>query len=158
MAKPDLIPLPSYRERPVEEMRERAVALHEELTGRRTVRDYSPRPVPRDIIERCLLSAGTAPSGANQQPWHFAVVTDADIKRKIRAAAEEEERAFYGGRAPDEWLDALSHLGTDEHKPFLELAPYLIVVFRPEPRGSPRREHLQALFTSRSRSGSRRVC
>ena len=110
-------------------MRRRARAFHEQLSKRRTVRDFSDRPVPRDIIEECLLSAGTAPSGANQQPWHFAVVTEATIKKKIREAAEEEERAFYSGRAPDAWLEALSHLGTDEHKPFLEKAPYLIVVF-----------------------------
>ncbi len=129
MAKPTFIPLTQYEEFPVEEMRRRARAFHEQLSKRRTVRDFSDRPVPRDIIEECLLSAGTAPSGANQQPWHFAVVTEATIKKKIREAAEEEERAFYSGRAPDAWLEALSHLGTDEHKPFLEIAPYLIVVF-----------------------------
>ena len=129
MAKPTFIPLTQYEEFPVEEMRRRARAFHEQLSKRRTVRDFSDRPVPRDIIEECLLSAGTAPSGANQQPWHFAVVTEATIKKKIREAAEEEERAFYSGRAPDAWLEALSHLGTDEHKPFLEKAPYLIVVF-----------------------------
>ena len=129
MAKPTFIPLTQYEEFPVEEMRRRTRAFHEQLSKRRTVRDFSDRPVPRDIIDECLLSAGTAPSGANQQPWHFAVVTDAGIKKKIREAAEEEERAFYSGRAPDAWLEALSHLGTDEHKPFLEIAPYLIVVF-----------------------------
>ena len=129
MAKPTFLPLSYYKERPVEEMRRRARAFHEQLSKRRTVRDFSDRPVPRDIIEECLLSAGTAPSGANQQPWHFAVVTDAAIKKTIREQAEEEEQAFYSGRAPDEWLEALSHLGTDEHKPFLEIAPYLIVVF-----------------------------
>ena len=129
MAKPTWIPLSQYRAFPVEEMRRRAREFHEHLKTRRTVREYSEREVPREIIEECLLTAGTAPSGANQQPWHFAVVTDATIKKEIREAAEEEERAFYSGRAPDEWLEALSHLGTDEHKPFLEIAPYLIVVF-----------------------------
>ena len=129
MAKPTLIPLSQYRAFPVEEMRRRAREFHEHLKTRRTVREYSEREVPREIIEECLLTAGTAPSGANQQPWHFAVVTDPAIKKRIREAAEEEERAFYSGRAPDEWLEALSHLGTDEHKPFLEIAPYLIVVF-----------------------------
>jgi len=129
MAKPTLIPLSQYRAFPVEEMRRRAREFHEHLKTRRTVREYSEREVPREIIEECLLTAGTAPSGANQQPWHFAVVTDPAIKKRIREAAEEEERAFYSGRAPDEWLEALSHLGTDEHKPFLEVAPYLIVVF-----------------------------
>ena len=129
MAKPTWNSLSQYRAFPVEEMQRRAREFHEHLKTRRTVREYSEREVPREIIEECLLTAGTAPSGANQQPWHFAVVTDATIKKKIREAAEEEERAFYSGRAPDEWLEALSHLGTDEHKPFLEIAPYLIVVF-----------------------------
>lgn len=129
MAKPTYIPLSQYRTLPVDEMQRRAREFHEHLKARRTVREYSDRAVPREIIEECLLTAGTAPSGANQQPWHFAVVTDPEIKKKIRVAAEEEERAFYSGRAPDEWLEALSHLGTDEHKPFLETAPYLIVIF-----------------------------
>ncbi|MBI1880712.1 MAG: nitroreductase family protein, partial [Chloroflexi bacterium] len=87
------------------------------------------RPVPREIIQNCLLAAGTAPSGANMQPWHFVVVSDPTVKQQIRAAAEAEEREFYGGRAPEEWLEALAPLGTDEHKPFLETAPYLIVIF-----------------------------
>ncbi len=129
MAKPTMIPLSQYQVFPVERMRQRAREFYEHLKTRRTVREFSEREVPREIIEECLLTAGTAPSGANQQPWHFAVVTDAAIKKKIREAAEEEERAFYSGRAPDDWLEALSHLGTDEHKPFLEIAPYLIVVF-----------------------------
>jgi nitroreductase len=129
MAKPELIPLPGYEELPVEEMRRRARELHQLLRKRRTVRDFSARAVPREILEECLLAAGTAPSGANQQPWHFVVVSDPEIKKRIREAAEAEEREFYGGRAPDEWLEALSHLGTDEHKPFLEEAPYLIVIF-----------------------------
>jgi nitroreductase len=110
-------------------MKSRARELHRLLRKRRTVRDFSERAVPREIIEECLLAAATAPSGANQQPWHFVVVSDPEIKKRIREAAEAEEREFYGGRAPDEWLEALSHLGTDEHKPFLEEAPYLIVIF-----------------------------
>lgn len=129
MAEPELIPLSEYEELPVEEMKERASALYRQLGTRRTVREFSERPVPREIVEQCLLTAGTAPSGANQQPWHFVVVADSGLKKRIREAAEEEERAFYGGRAPDDWLEALSHLGTDEHKPFLERAPYLIVIF-----------------------------
>jgi nitroreductase len=99
------------------------------MRRRRTVRDFSDRPVPREIIKDCLRAAGTAPSGANLQPWHFVVVGDPAIKKQIREAAEEEERAFYRERAPQEWLDALAPLGTDEHKPFLETAPYLIVIF-----------------------------
>ncbi len=118
-----------YREYPEPEMRRRAADLHAEMSRRRTVRHFSSRPVPRAIIEDCLRTAGTAPSGANQQPWHFVVVTDPEVKRRIREAAEAEERAFYEGRAPDEWLEALAPLGTDAHKPFLETAPYLIVIF-----------------------------
>lgn len=122
-------PLAHYHEHPLEEMRRRVAAFHSEMRLRRTVRDFSPRPVPRDIVEQALLAAGTAPSGANMQPWHFVVVADPAIKRRIRAAAEEEERAFYHGRASRDWLEALAPLGTDEHKPFLEAAPYVIVVF-----------------------------
>jgi nitroreductase len=129
MANPKFVSLAHYRELPVDEMRRRAREFHEHLAKRRTVREYSERPVPREVLEHCLLAAGTAPSGANQQPWHFAVVSDPTIKKQIREAAEQEERAFYSGRAPDEWLRALEHLGTDEHKPFLERAPYLIVIF-----------------------------
>ena len=129
MKKPELIPLSEYEELPVEEMKRRASELYRQLRKRRTVREFSDRPVPREILEQCLLTAGAAPSGANQQPWHFVVVSDPALKKRIREAAEEEEREFYGGRAPDDWLEALSHLGTDEHKPFLEVAPYLIVIF-----------------------------
>jgi len=129
MAQPTFVPLSDYEEIPVEEMRRRASDFYRRIRRRRTVREFSDRAVPREIIENCLLAASTAPSGANQQPWHFVVVTDPAIKRKIREAAEEEERAFYSGRAPDEWLEALAHLGTDEHKPFLEVASHLIVIF-----------------------------
>ena len=129
MADPGFHRLTSFREYPAEEMGERAAAFYQEVRRRRTVRDFSDRPVPRGIIEDCLRAAGTAPSGANLQPWHFVVVSDPEVKRRIRKAAEEEERAFYGGKAPQEWLDALASLGTDEHKPFLEAAPYLIAIF-----------------------------
>lgn len=112
----------------------RAEALAEKLKQRRTCRDFSPEPVPRAVIEAAIAAAGSAPSGANHQPWHFAVVTSPDTKRAIREAAEAEERRFYGAdgaaaKAGDEWLAALSDLGTDADKPFLEIAPYLIVVF-----------------------------
>jgi len=123
------IPLDRYREFPIEEMRERVEELYADIDRRRTVREFSDRPVPRDIIETALKAANTAPSGANLQPWHFAVVSGAETKRKIREAAEVEEREFYEHRASDEWLAALEPLGTDEHKPFLETAPYLIAVF-----------------------------
>ena len=129
MQQPKFVPLPHYREYPTEDMKRRAADFYADLRRRRTVRDFSDRPVPREIIEDCLRAAGTAPSGANLQPWHFVVVSDPAIKKQIREAAEEEERAFYRERAPQEWLDALAPLGTDEHKPFLEMAPYLIVIF-----------------------------
>ncbi len=119
----------SWEEKPVDEMRAAARAFLETMRGRRTVRDFSDRAVPRDIIESCLLAAGTAPNGANRQPWRFVVVGDPDVKRRLREEAEIEERAFYAGKAPQEWLDALAHLGTDEQKPFLERAPWLIVIF-----------------------------
>lgn len=104
--------------------------FYESIRTRRTVRDFSPEPVPFELIKTAIRIAAAAPSGANRQPWHFVVVANPEIKRLIREAAEEEERAFYQHRAPDEWLDALAPLGTDWHKPFLEIAPYLIVVFR----------------------------
>jgi len=111
------------------EMLPRAQAMLAQMRRRRTVRDFSSRPVPRELIETAVRIAGTAPSGANQQPWHFACIADPALKKAIRAGAEEEERAFYAGRAGEEWLDALSHLGTDADKPFLEVAPWLIVIF-----------------------------
>ncbi len=123
------VPLSGYLEYPEAEMRRRAAAFRADLHRRRSVRHFSSRPVPREIIEDCVRAAGSAPSGANMQPWFFAVVSNPDVKRRIREAAEQEEREFYGGRAPEEWLEALAPLGTDEHKPFLEEAPYLIVIF-----------------------------
>ena len=129
MLKPPFIPLPAYREYPIEEMKRRAAEFHSDVQRRRTVREFSDRPVPREVIEDCLCAANTAPSGANMQPWHFVVVSDAAIKQKIRVAAEQEEHEFYHHKAPQEWLDALEPLGTNEHKPFLETAPYLIVIF-----------------------------
>jgi nitroreductase len=126
---PTFLPLTEYREFAEGDMRRRALEFYEESTRRRTVREYSDRPVSREVIEDCLRAAGTAPSGANLQPWHFVVVSDPAVKAKIRAGAEEEERAFYGGRAPQEWLDALAPLGTDSNKPFLETAPHLIAIF-----------------------------
>ncbi len=129
MQKAIFQPLLSYIEYPVEEMKQRATDFRKEMQRRRTVRHFSDRPVPREIIEECLLTAGTAPNGANLQPWHFVVISDPKVKREIRVAAEEEEKDFYNRRAPEEWLEALSPLGTDEHKPFLETAPYLIAIF-----------------------------
>lgn len=119
----------SFNELSEAEMQARADRFFDIMKTRRTVRDFSERPVPRSIIERCVETAGRAPSGANQQPWTFACIANADIKKQIREAAEEEERAFYAGRAGDEWLEALEHLGTDANKPFLETAPWLIAIF-----------------------------
>jgi len=123
------VPLEGYVHRAPAEMTARSEAILATLKTRRTIRDFSSDPVPREIIEVCIKAAGTAPSGANQQPWHFVAISDATAKRRIREAAEEEERAFYGGKAPDEWLDALAPLGTDADKPFLETAPWLIAAF-----------------------------
>jgi len=114
---------------PEEEMQTRADDFLATMRKRRTVRDYSDRPVPREVIEAAVRTAGTAPSGANQQPWSFVCISDPELKRTIREGAEEEERAFYAGRAGEEWLRALAHLGTDDNKPFLENAPWLIAIF-----------------------------
>ena len=123
------IPLPNYEEYPPAEMQQRVADFYQSVDRRRTVREFSDRPVPREIIETALQAANTAPSGANLQPWHFAVVSGPETKRKIRVAAEVEEREFYEHRASPEWLAALEPLGTDSNKPFLETAPYLIAVF-----------------------------
>jgi iodotyrosine deiodinase len=123
------LPLEGFEEYPVETMRARLEDFYAEVSRRRTVRDFSPRPVPRDIIELALRAANTAPSGANLQPWHFVVVSAPDVKRRIREAAELEEREFYAHRASPEWLAALEPLGTNSDKPFLETAPYLIAIF-----------------------------
>lgn len=108
---------------------ERARAFADAMATRRTVRDFAATPVPREVIEACLRAAGSAPSGANQQPWRFVAVQDAATRARIREAAEREEREFYQRRAPAEWLDALAPLGTDADKPFLETAPWLVAVF-----------------------------
>ncbi len=121
-------PLTGYSNLGDEEMLSRSREFHDLMKRRRTVREYRDRQVPADVIEACLATATTAPSGANLQPWHFVVITDAEKKKRIRLAAEAEEREFYHRRAPREWLDALAPLGTDEHKPFLEHAT-LIAIF-----------------------------
>ena len=129
MVRATFIPHTAYQEYPVDEMKRRASEFYADIRRRRTVREFSDRPVPHEIIHDCLRAAGTAPNGANMQPWHFVVVSDASLKRKIRLEAEKEEWDFYHHKAPPEWLDALAQLGTDEHKPFLETAPCLIVIF-----------------------------
>lgn len=113
-----------------QEMTKRSEAYLDLMANRRTVRDFSDKPVPRVIIDNSIRTAGSAPSGANKQPWFFSVVSDPGIKKEIRMAAEKEEKEFYTHRAPDDWLKELNQFGTDWHKPFLETAPYLIVVFK----------------------------
>lgn len=123
------IPL-DHQRLPASDQLERAEAFLRTLERRRTVRDFAPDPLPQGLLERLVLAAGTAPSGANQQPWRFVAVTDPAIKREIRAAAEDEEREFYEHRATPEWLADLAPLGTDWRKPFLEVAPVLVVLFQ----------------------------
>ncbi len=139
-----------YHSLPVPEMRARALAFSGEMNRRRTVREFSPRPVPRDLIETALRTAGTAPNGANLQPWHFAVISDSAVKRRIRAAAETEEREFYQHKAPQAWLEALAPLGTDEHKPFLETAPWLIAVFAVNSFAAPDGTRQQTYYAKES--------
>lgn len=127
--KIQFVPHTHYTEYPVEQMLNRARHFYNDLKRRRTVREFSNRPVPKAVIEDCLRAAGTAPNGANMQPWHFVVVQNPDIKSKIRTEAEKEERQFYTQRASEEWLKALEPLGTNDKKPFLEEAPYLIAIF-----------------------------
>jgi len=129
MSEPKFIPLQGFLRYPEQEMRLRAAEFRTEMSRRRSVRQFSDQAVPRQIIEDCLRAAGAAPSGANMQPWHFVVVSDPQVKHRIRQAAEEEERRFYSQRASPEWLAALEPLGTNENKPFLEIAPYLIAIF-----------------------------
>lgn len=123
------VPLEGYQELTKKQMQQRSKAVLNRLLTRRTIRDFSDKPVSKDIIEACIKAAGTAPSGANHQPWYFVAISDSKTKQKIRIAAEAEEAEFYGGRASEEWLRALAPLGTDERKPFLETAPWLIAVF-----------------------------
>lgn len=142
-SKPEFIPLPFERLEPVEQVR-RAREFAECMARRRSVRHFSAEPVSRELIELAIRAAGTAPSGANQQPWHFVAVSDAATKRAIREAAEAEEKENYEHRFPDEWLDALAPFGTTWEKPFLETCPWLIAVFRIDYGLSPsgeRRKH-----------------
>lgn len=125
----DSVPLMDHVERPPEQMLHEARSFLDRMKQRHTVREFSDRPVDRGIIEAAIAAAGRAPSGANHQPWHFCAIGSADAKRTLRELAEKEEREFYGGKAGDVWLDALAPLGTDEHKPYLQHAPWIIAVF-----------------------------
>ena len=120
---------PDFPAYPEAEMQARAVAFHTQMQTRRSVRAFSDKAVPQEIIEQCVLAAGTAPSGANHQPWYFACVGSQEKKSEIRTAAEAEEREFYSGRAAQEWIDALAPIGTDADKPYMEIAPWLICIF-----------------------------
>lgn len=146
----DSLPLSDFVEYSVEEMRRRAEAFHAEIRRRHSLRDFSDRPVPRGIVETCIRAAGTAPSGANHQPWHFAAIGDPAVKAVVREKAEAEERAFYGGKAGEDWLQALSPLGTDAEKPFLETAPWLIAVFAQRRGGPEAGQDLKNYYVSES--------
>jgi nitroreductase len=129
MEFPSFIPAPKGCKASDQELLANATAFYQRMRQRRTIRDFSDRPVPREVIEQCIRSAGTAPNGANLQPWHFVAISNPDVKREIRVAAEIAEKEFYTKRAPKEWLAALAPLGTDSSKPFLETAPWLIAIF-----------------------------
>ena len=146
----DRLPLMDYREYPADEMEQRAVDFYAQIKRRHTVREFSDRPVSRTIIENCLLSAGTAPSGANHQPWFFGVIGSAELKKKVREMAEVEERSFYGGKGGQVWLDALRPLGTDASKPYLETAPWLIAIFAQRKGGVRAGIELQNYYVTES--------
>jgi len=150
MPEPRFRPYDSYRSYPSEEMLLRAREFYEEVRRRRTVRHFSERPVPREVVELALLAAGTAPNGANLQPWHFSVVTHPGMKARIRSAAEAEERQFYEQRAPPEWLQALEPLGTTASKPFLETAPCLIAIFEKRYGLGPDGERVKHYYVTES--------
>ncbi len=139
-----------HKEYSAEESVARSAQFREELSGRRSIRHFSRRAVPVEVVENVVMTASSAPSGANMQPWTFVIVKDADVKREIRLAAEEEEKAFYDHRAPEEWLADLEPLGTDWRKPFLEDAPYLIVVFKKVYRIEDDEQHLKNYYVNES--------
>lgn len=150
MQDPHFRPYEEYREYPVETMRARAREFSRDLRRRRSVREFTDRPVPPDVIEDCLRAAVSAPSGANMQPWHFVVVRKPEIKHEIRLAAEAEERKFYEQRAPKEWLDAIAPLGTGPEKPFLDMAPCLIAIFAEVHGISAGGEHVKHYYVKES--------
>lgn len=139
--------LPDYSD---EQRIARSAAFYEAIKTRRSCRYFSNESVPRTVIENAILSAGTAPNGANHQPWHFAVIQSANKKQALRHAAEAEEQEFYSGKASDEWLDALAPLGTDSEKPFLEIAPYLIVIFGQRKGGMNAGDNKQNYYVNES--------
>jgi len=144
------IPLSDFIEYPHEEMLEKATENYENIKRRHSIRSFSDRPVPKEIIETCLKAAATAPSGANHQPWHFVAIHSADIKKQIRIEAENLEKSFYEGRAGEEWLDALKPLGTDASKPYLESAPWLIAIFSQKKGGIHAQDNNQNYYVHES--------
>lgn len=147
---PTFVPLDGYVEMAPDAMRRRAAEFRSEMERRRTVREFSDRPVPRELIVDCVAAAARAPNGANRQPWHFVAIGDPGLKRRIREAAEQEEREFYRCRAPSDWLEALAALGTDEHKPFLEEAPWLIAIFAESYEVGPGGEKVKNYYVQES--------
>lgn len=150
MTERRFVPLSNYREYSHDEMIQRSAAFYADMQRRRSVRSFSDRPVPREVIENCLRAAGTAPSGAHMQPWHFVVVSDPAVKQQIQEAAEEQERRFYSRPASKEWLEAVRPLGTDAQKPFLTTAPYLIVIFAQRYSLSPAGHKVRHYYVSES--------
>jgi iodotyrosine deiodinase len=150
VTKLNFVPLPPRETLADNELLTRASNFRAAMAPRRTVRDFSNRLVPREVIEHCLWTAGSAPNGANLQPWHFVAVSDPALKHEIRVAAEAEEREFYEHRAPNEWLEALAALGTDAHKPFLETAPWLIAIFSQPYRALPDGRRLKHYYATES--------
>jgi len=144
------IPLSDFIEYPQNEMLEKATENYENIKRRHSIRSFSDRPVPKEIIETCLKAAATAPSGANHQPWHFVAIHSADIKKQIRIEAENLEKSFYEGRAGEEWLDALKPLGTDASKPYLESAPWLIAIFSQKKGGIHAQDNNQNYYVHES--------
>lgn len=142
--------LGDFVERQDAEQITRARAFFETMKRRHSVREFSPEPVPREAMEACIATAGRAPSGANHQPWHFALIGDVSVKRRLREAAEEEERAFYGGKAPQDWIEALQPLGTDARKPYLETAPWVIAVFAQRRGGAETGEDRKNYYVNES--------
>jgi nitroreductase len=149
VTEPQFVPYRPPRT-PIDEVATRARAFYQMLDTRRSVRMFSPEPVPRSVIDDLIRAASTAPSGAHRQPWRFVVVGDADTKRRIREAAEAEEAENYGGRLPEDWLEALAPLGTDEHKPYLEMAPWLVVLFEERYGINPDGTHRKNFYVKES--------
>ncbi len=150
MSKTDFISLPTIKNYSEVEMIKNTELFYNEMNRRRTVREFSSESIRKEIIENCIKTAGTAPSGANKQPWYFVAVSDPEIKKEIRIAAEREEKSFYNKKAPKEWLNALEPFGTDENKPFLETAPYLIVIFEQKYKIDKNGEKEKHYYTSES--------